>query len=66
VRLAKMDGLSTLGRFIYYDAMVLHGPGIGPQGFYGIREAAMKVADTATEGGDEKAYPNAFLDAAGP
>jgi chitosanase len=63
VRLAKMDGLSTLGQFIYYDAMVLHGPGIGPQGFYGIREAAMKVAGTAAEGGDEKAYLNAFLDA---
>jgi chitosanase len=63
VRLAKMDGLSTLGQFIYYDAMVLHGPGLGPEGFYGIREAAMKAADTAAEGGDEKAYLNAFLDA---
>ncbi|MEU0371234.1 chitosanase [Streptomyces sp. NPDC006283] len=63
VRLAKMDGLSTLGQFIYYDAMVLHGPGVGPQGFYGIREAAMAKADTAAEGGDEKAYLNAFLDA---
>ncbi|MFJ8076926.1 chitosanase [Streptomyces sp. NPDC096176] len=63
VRLAKMDGLSTLGQFIYYDAMVLHGPGIGPEGFYGIREAAMAKADTAAEGGDEKAYLNAFLDA---
>ncbi|MFF3286577.1 chitosanase [Streptomyces sp. NPDC003023] len=63
VRLAKMDGLSTLGQFIYYDAMVLHGPGVGPQGFYGIREAAMRTADTAAEGGDEKAYLNSFLDA---
>lgn len=63
VRLAKMDGLSTLGQFIYYDAMVLHGPGLGPQGFYGIRESAMRKARTAAEGGDEKAYLNAFLDA---
>ncbi|MFG3504986.1 chitosanase [Streptomyces sp. NPDC047821] len=63
VRLAKMDGLSTLGQFIYYDAMVLHGPGVGPSAFYGIREAAMKKARTAAEGGDEKAYLNAFLDA---
>ncbi|MER6614335.1 chitosanase [Streptomyces xantholiticus] len=63
VRLAKMDGLSTLGQFIYYDAMVLHGPGLGPQGFYGIREAAMAAADTAAEGGDEKAFLGAFLDA---
>ncbi|MFF8289770.1 chitosanase [Streptomyces sp. NPDC016309] len=62
VRLAKMDGLSTLGQFIYFDAMVLHGPGVGPQAFYGIRAAAMKKAPTAAEGGDEKAYLNAFLD----
>lgn len=62
VRLAKLDGLDTLGQFIYYDAMVLHGPGIEAQGFYGIRDAAMKGADTAAEGGDEKAYLNAFLD----
>ncbi|MGW0792169.1 chitosanase [Streptomyces sp. NPDC002911] len=62
VRLAKMDGLGTLGQFIYYDAMVLHGPGIESNGFYGIRDAAMATADTAAEGGDEKAYLNAFLD----
>ncbi|MEU8708913.1 chitosanase [Streptomyces sp. NPDC048565] len=63
VRLAKMDGLGTLGQFIYYDAMVLHGPGIEADGFYGIRDAAMESADTASEGGDETAYLNAFLDA---
>lgn len=62
VRLAKMDGLSTLGQFIYYDAMVLHGPGLDAGGFYGIRHAAMKKAKTAAEGGSEKAYLNAFLD----
>ncbi|MEU1211510.1 chitosanase [Streptomyces sp. NPDC005791] len=62
VRLAKMDGLGTLGQFIYYDAMVLHGPGVEANGFYGIRDAAMAAADTAAEGGDEKAYLNAFLD----
>ncbi|MGW7364738.1 chitosanase [Streptomyces sp. NPDC054841] len=62
VRLAKMDGLGTLGQFIYYDAMVLHGPGLDEHGFYGIREAAMREARTAAEGGDEKAYLNAFLD----
>jgi chitosanase len=63
VRLAKLDGLSTLGQFIYYDAMVLHGPGLEPDGFYGIREAAMRKADTAAEGGDERAYLTAFLEA---
>jgi chitosanase len=62
VRLAKMDGLGTLGQFIYYDAMVLHGPGVEADGFYGIRDAAMRAADTAAEGGDETTYLNAFLD----
>jgi chitosanase len=62
VRLAKADGLGTLGQFIYYDAMVLHGPGLDAHGFYGIRHAAMKKAKPKAEGGDEKAYLNAFLD----
>ncbi|MER5180775.1 chitosanase [Streptomyces sp. NPDC002896] len=62
VRLAKLDGLGTLGQFIYYDAMVLHGPGTGPRGFYGLREAAMAEADTPAEGGKEKAYLDIFLD----
>ncbi|WP_031088857.1 chitosanase [Streptomyces sp. NRRL WC-3549] len=62
VRLAKVDGLGTLGQFIYYDAMVLHGPGLEANGFYGIRDAAMTEADTAAEGGDETAYLDAFLD----
>ncbi|MFJ8888415.1 chitosanase [Streptomyces sp. NPDC102402] len=63
VRLAKLDGLGTLGQFVYYDAMVLHGPGVGADGFYGIRDAAMESADTSAEGGDEVAYLEAFLDA---
>ncbi|MEV7191689.1 chitosanase [Streptomyces sp. NPDC093510] len=62
VRLAKLDGLGTLGQFIYYDAMVLHGPGTGPHGFYGLREAALKEADTPSQGGGEKAYLDIFLD----
>ena len=28
---AKADGLGTLGQFIYYDAIVMHGPGNGDQ-----------------------------------
>lgn len=63
VQRAKQDGLGTLGQFIYYDAMVLHGPGHDDEGFYGIREAAMKQARTKAGGGDEKTYLNAFLDA---
>ncbi|MYW66345.1 chitosanase [Streptomyces sp. SID8379] len=62
VRLAKLDGLGTLGQFIYYDAMVFHGPGTGPTGFYGLREAALKEADSPSEGGKEKEYLDIFLD----
>ncbi|MGX1909083.1 chitosanase [Streptomyces phaeochromogenes] len=60
VRLAKSDGLGALGQFIYYDAMVMHGP--GDPGFHGIRERAMAEADTPTEGGDEQSYLDIFLD----
>ncbi|MGW2780860.1 chitosanase [Streptomyces populi] len=62
VRLAKLDGLGTLGQFVYYDAMVLHGPGTGSNGFYALRERAVREADPPSEGGDEKAYLGAFLD----
>ncbi|MET7983437.1 chitosanase [Streptomyces sp. NPDC005281] len=62
VRLAKLDGLGTLGQFIYYDAIVLHGPGTGPDGFYGLRERAGREAKPPSEGGDEKAYLDIFLD----
>ncbi|BCL31315.1 chitosanase [Streptomyces aurantiacus] len=61
VRLAKRDGLGALGQFIYYDAMVMHGPGTDP-GFYGIRKRALEEADTPAEGGKEKAYLDIFLD----
>ncbi|WP_328846403.1 chitosanase [Streptomyces sp. NBC_00258] len=60
VRLAKRDGLGALGQFIYYDAMVMHGP--GDPGFHGIRERAMSEADTPAEGGDEQSYLDIFLD----
>ncbi|MEU7280825.1 chitosanase [Streptomyces sp. NPDC045431] len=63
VDLAKLDGLGTLGQFVYYDAMVFHGPGIDENGFYEIRERVRAATKTASEGGDEKAYLNAFLDA---
>src|SRR5260370_34705188 len=41
VRRAKADGLGTLGQFIYYDAIVMHGPGPGPSSFGGIRARAI-------------------------
>lgn len=62
VRMAKLDGLGTLGQFVYYDAMVLHGPDVSPDGFYGLREKAMARAETPAEGGGEKAFLEAFLD----
>lgn len=64
VRQAKLDGLGTLGQFVYFDAMVLQGPGAEEDGFYGIRKVAMARADTVTGGGNESTYLNVFLDAA--
>jgi chitosanase len=63
VRRAKRDGLRTLGQFIYYDAIVMHGPGLSHLSFGGIRRTAMKHAETPAEGGSEVRYLNAFLDA---
>ncbi|SQC93638.1 Chitosanase precursor [Cedecea neteri] len=63
VKQAKEDGLNTLGQFIYYDALVMHGPGNQREAFGGIRAAARAVAKTPAQGGGEKAWLNAFLDA---
>ncbi|MEV7887781.1 chitosanase [Streptomyces sp. NPDC002817] len=60
---AKKDGLGTLGQFVYYDAMVMHGPGTDSLSFGGIRKRARSGADTPADGGGEKAYLHAFLDA---
>jgi chitosanase len=60
---AKADGLRALGQFSYYDAIVMHGPGNGSVSFGGIRATAMRHAKTPAQGGDEKTYLNAFLDA---
>ena len=63
VRRAKKDGLRTLGQFVYYDAIVMHGPGRDPSSFGGIRRAAMRAARTPAQGGSEVRYLDAFLDA---
>ena len=63
VNQAKSDGLHALGQFIYYDAIVMHGPGDDSDSFGGIRKAAMKKAKTPAQGGNETTYLNAFLDA---
>ncbi|MFF2140690.1 chitosanase [Streptomyces sp. NPDC058193] len=62
---AEDDGLSALGQFIYYDAYVMHGyaDAEGTVGFRTIRAQALAEADPPSEGGDEEAYLNAFLDA---
>lgn len=57
------DGLHALGQFIYYDAIVVHGPGDDSESFGGIRAAAMKKAKTPAQGGNETAYLTAFMDA---
>ncbi|RRR81479.1 chitosanase [Streptomyces sp. RP5T] len=62
VRLAKLDGLGALGQFVYYDAMVFHGPGTDGTSFYGIRERALRKAGSPAGGGSEKAYLDVFLD----
>lgn len=60
---AEEDGLGTLGQFVYYDAMVMHGPGTDAVSFGGIRDRALRQAATPAGGGDETAYLHAFLDA---
>lgn len=60
---AEQDGLGALGQFIYYDAMVMHGPGNDTTSFGGIRVAAMEKAKTPAQGGNETQYLNSFLDA---
>jgi chitosanase len=62
VQQAKDDGLRTLGQFIYYDAMVMHGPGSDRDSFGGIRNDAIAQAKPPSQGGDEVTYLNAFLD----
>lgn len=63
IEFAKEDNLSMLGTFIYYDALVVHGPGDDEDSFGGIRQAAMDKMKTPSEGGDETEYLLCFLDA---
>jgi chitosanase len=63
IALAKTDGLSTLGQFMYYDAAVMHGPDAWGGGLQDIRAKAVAVAKPPAQGGDEKVYLTAFLDA---
>lgn len=60
---ARTDGLSPLGQYIYYDALVVHGPGDDEDSFGGIRAVALSRCKPPSAGGNEAAYLNAFLDA---
>jgi chitosanase len=60
---AEADGLHELGQFIYYDAIVMHGPGADRLSFGGIRRSARRKATLPARGGDEATFLNAFLDA---
>ncbi|WP_189131084.1 chitosanase [Wenjunlia tyrosinilytica] len=60
---AKKDGLRALGQFAYYDAIVMHGDDGDRDSFGSIRKNALKKAKPPSQGGDEKTYLNAFLDA---
>ncbi len=63
VKRGKADGVGVLGQFAYYDAIVMHGDGDDSTSFSSIRERALAEAKPPAQGGDEKTYLNAFLDA---
>jgi chitosanase len=57
VNQAKADGLRALGQFAYYDAAVMH----GFDGEQQIRTRAIKDAKPPSQGGNETAYLQAYL-----
>lgn len=63
VRQGLADGVHALGQFVYFDALVMHGPGDDEASFGGIRAAALRTAVPPSQGGDETAWLHAFLDA---
>ncbi|WP_369780234.1 chitosanase [Streptomyces sp. R33] len=63
VKQGKSDGVGTLGQFIYYDAIVMHGDGTDSTSFRNIRKRALSKAKPPAQGGNETTWLNAFLDA---
>lgn len=59
----KSDGVGTLGQFMYYDAIVMHGDGGDSTSFRNIRKRALTKAKPPAQGGNETTWLNAFLDA---
>ncbi|AEV96035.1 chitosanase [Pediococcus claussenii] len=68
LKYSKKDHLGQLGQYIYYDALVVHGPGTPKEKntFQGIRHQALKYAKSPSEGGSQHAYLLAFLRARKP
>jgi chitosanase len=63
VAFAEKDHLSLLGQYIYYDALVVHGPGEDPDSFNGIRKEALQNSNAPSKAGNEADYLKAFLKA---
>ncbi|MFI9031234.1 chitosanase [Streptomyces sp. NPDC053560] len=63
VKQGKADGVGVLGQFAYYDAIVVHGGGNDATSLGSIRKKALAKAKPPAQGGDEKKYLGAFLDA---
>jgi chitosanase len=64
VSLAQRDGLGTLGQFIYYDAVVMHGRDQDlkkPVSFDRIRAETIKNERTPAKEGNETKYLSAFM-----
>lgn len=56
---AKKDNLGPLGQYIYYDALVVHGPGNDADSFGGIRKEAKIEAKSPVH--NQGAYLRTFL-----
>lgn len=63
---AKEDGLRPLGQYIYYDALVVHGSGDSEDSFEAIRDTTLEKENAPSNGGDERTFLMAFLDARVP
>ena len=61
VHYAKKDNLSPLGQYIYYDALVVHGPGNDESSFGGIRREALKQSRRPKNETEERKYLLTFL-----
>lgn len=61
VHYAKKDNLSPLGQYIYYDALVVHGPGNDENSFGGIRREALKRSKGPKNRTEERKYLLTFL-----